>query len=143
MQAARGTGGTGFLSTAAGWPAQALYALDRLDEADTWAGRAAELGASDDAATQMLSRQVRAKVLGRRGEHGEAERLAREAVAIAEKRTSLDGQGDAHADLAEVLLLGGKTTRQQPRSSKRSSATSARETSSWRNEHAPDSAPQG
>ena len=29
--------------------AQALYALDRLEEADAWAGRAAELGASDDA----------------------------------------------------------------------------------------------
>src|SRR5213596_334645 len=29
------------LSTAAGLLAQALYALDRLDEADAWAGRAA------------------------------------------------------------------------------------------------------
>ena len=29
--------------------AQALYGLDRLDEAEAWAGRAAELGASDDA----------------------------------------------------------------------------------------------
>ena len=38
-----------FLSTAAGNLARALYALDRLDEADAWAGRAAELGASDDA----------------------------------------------------------------------------------------------
>ena len=42
-------GEQGFLSTAAGNLAQALYALDRLDEADAWAGRAAELGASDDA----------------------------------------------------------------------------------------------
>ena len=38
------------LSVAAGNLAQALYALDRLDEAEAWAGRAAELGASDDAA---------------------------------------------------------------------------------------------
>ena len=45
----------------AGILAQALYALDRLEEADAWAGRAAELGASDDAITQMLWRQVRAK----------------------------------------------------------------------------------
>ena len=29
--------------------AQALYVLDRLDEADAWASRAAQLGASDDA----------------------------------------------------------------------------------------------
>ena len=37
-----------FLSGAAGNLAQALYALDRLDEADAWAGRAADLGATDD-----------------------------------------------------------------------------------------------
>ena len=87
--------------------AQALYALDRLDEADAWAGRAAELGASDDVWNEMLWRQVRAKVLARRGEHAEAERLAREAVAICEETDMLDAQGDAYADLAEVLLLGG------------------------------------
>ena len=56
----------------------------------------------------MLWRQVRAKVLARRGEHAEAERLAREAVAIGEGTDSLIGQGDANADLAEVLSLAGK-----------------------------------
>ena len=56
----------------------------------------------------MIWRQVRAKVLARRGEHAEAERLAREAVAIGEGTDSLVGQGDANADLAEVLLLAGK-----------------------------------
>jgi class 3 adenylate cyclase/tetratricopeptide (TPR) repeat protein len=96
------------LSTAAGRLAQALYALDRLDEADAWAGRAAELGASDDAFTHMLWRQARAKVLARRGELVEAERLAREAVAIGEKTDLLDAQGDMYGDLAEVLLLAGK-----------------------------------
>jgi tetratricopeptide (TPR) repeat protein len=98
------------LSTAAGKLAQALYALDRPDEADVWAGRAAELGASDDAFTQMLWRQVRAKVLARRGEHVEAERLAREAEAIGEKTDMLDPQGDAFADLAEVLSLANRRT---------------------------------
>jgi class 3 adenylate cyclase/tetratricopeptide (TPR) repeat protein len=95
------------LSTAAGRLAQALYALGRLDEADGWAVRASELGASDDAMTQMLWRQARAKVLARRGEE-EAERLAREAVAIGEETDMLDAQGDAYADLGEVLLLTGK-----------------------------------
>jgi class 3 adenylate cyclase/tetratricopeptide (TPR) repeat protein len=97
-----------FLSTVAGRLAQAYYALDRLDDADAWAGRAAELGASDDAYTQMLWRQVRAKVLARRGETGEAERLAREAVAVGQETDMIDVQGDTHADLAEVLLLAGK-----------------------------------
>ena len=65
-------GEQGFLPTAAGNLARALYALDRLDEADAWAGRAAELGASDYAWKEMLWRQVRAKVFARRGEHAEA-----------------------------------------------------------------------
>jgi class 3 adenylate cyclase/tetratricopeptide (TPR) repeat protein len=98
-----------FLSTAAGSLARALYALDRLDEADAWAGRAAELGASEDAATQMMWRRVRAKVLARRGEPAEAERLAREAVAICDETDDLNAQGDAYDDLAEVLLLDGRT----------------------------------
>ena len=126
----RSSGEQGFLSTAAACSRRRSTQLDRLDEADAWAGRAAELGASDDAFTQMLWRQVRAKVLARRGEHAEAERLAREAVAIGETHGLLNGQGDAYADLAEVLLLGGRPTRQPPRSSRRSSATSARRTSS-------------
>src|SRR5439155_26774855 len=57
----------------------------------------------------MMWRQVRAKVLARRGEHSEAERLAREAVAIGDETDMIDSQGDAHADLAEVLTLGGNT----------------------------------
>jgi thioredoxin-like negative regulator of GroEL len=56
----------------------------------------------------MLWRQVRAKVVARRGEHADGERLAREAVAIGERTDTLNDQGDTHADLAEVLLLAGK-----------------------------------
>jgi tetratricopeptide (TPR) repeat protein len=97
-----------FLSTAAGNLAQALYAADRLEEAEDWAGRAAELGASDDAATQMLWRQARAKVLARRGEREEAERLAREAVAVGDETDGLNHQADTYADLAEVLMLAKK-----------------------------------
>jgi tetratricopeptide (TPR) repeat protein len=97
-----------FLPSVAGRLAQALYMLDRLEEADAWADRAAELGASDDVWTQMLWRQVRAKVWARRGEQAEAERLAREAVALCETTDMLDAQGEAYADLAEVLLLTGK-----------------------------------
>jgi len=97
-----------YLSTAAGILARALYELDRLDEADAWAGRAAELGASDDVITQMLWRQVRAKVLARGGEREEAERLSREAVAMGVPTDLLDQQGDAYADLGEVLALAGR-----------------------------------
>ena len=101
-------GDLSFLSTAAAVLADALYELDRFEDSDDWARRAAAIGASDDVPTQMLWRQVRAKVLARRKEYVEAERLAREAVAIGEETHFLNGQGDAHADLAEVLLLAGK-----------------------------------
>jgi class 3 adenylate cyclase/tetratricopeptide (TPR) repeat protein len=96
-----------FQSAAAGYVAKILYLLDQLDEADAWAGRAAEIGATETA-TGMSWRQVRAKVLARRGEHAEAERLAREAVAMGEGTDQLNAQGDANADLAEVLLLCGQ-----------------------------------
>ena len=98
------------LSTLTGMRAQALYALDRLAEADVAALHGADLGASDDAYTQMLWRQVRAKVLARRGEHAEAARLAREAVAIGAATDVLDAQGHTYSDLAEVLLLAGKAS---------------------------------
>jgi tetratricopeptide (TPR) repeat protein len=90
--------------------AQAYYRLGRLEDAEAWAGRAAEIGASDDWMAQMPSLQVRAKVLARRGEHSEAERLAREAVAIgARAAQALNLTADAYADLAEVLSLAGRT----------------------------------
>ena len=66
-----------------------------------------ELGAEDDASTQMQWRGVRAKVLARRGRHADAETLAREAVAICETTDLLDQQGDVYSDLAEVLRLAG------------------------------------
>ena len=100
----------GFLSTAVATLAQALYALDRLDEAETWVRRGAELSSNDDAFTQMLWRQIEAKLLARRGRHEEAELLARESLVIAQTTDDLNGRGEAHTDVAEVLRLGGKVS---------------------------------
>jgi len=97
-----------WLSTTAGYLAQALYALDRLEEADAWASRAAELGASDDLITQMLWRGVKAKLLARHGDQAAGEKLAREAVAISVATDVLNHRGDALLDLAEVLALAGE-----------------------------------
>jgi len=102
-------GERGWLSTAAAQLGQALYALDRLDEAETWARRSRELGASDDLATQALWRQVEAKVLARRAHAEEAERLIREAVAIVDPTQHLDFRAGALVDLGTVLELVGKT----------------------------------
>jgi ATP/maltotriose-dependent transcriptional regulator MalT len=101
-------GERGWLSTAAGYLAQALYALDRLGEAETWVDRSRELGASDDLATQALWRQVEAKVLARRGDVEDAERLAREAVAITDPTQNLTFRAGSLVDLGAVLELIGK-----------------------------------
>jgi hypothetical protein len=98
-----------FLSTAAGYLAQALYALGDLEAAEKRASSAAELGASDDALTQTLARQVRAKVLAARGRHTEAEEVAGEAIALADATDLLNVQADAYSDRAHVLGLGGST----------------------------------
>jgi class 3 adenylate cyclase/tetratricopeptide (TPR) repeat protein len=97
-----------FLSSASGTLAKALYELGRIEEADSWVDRSAKLGGSEDAFTQLLWREVKGKVLARRGDHAEAERVAREAVAIAEGTDLLNGQADTYADLAEVLVIGGR-----------------------------------
>jgi tetratricopeptide (TPR) repeat protein len=99
-----------YLSGAAGLLGLAYYGLGDLDEADLWAGRSRELGASDDLLAQMLWRQVRAKVLARRGAREEAESLARAAVAIGDRTDMLDFQAQAYADMGEVLEVAGRTT---------------------------------
>ena len=97
------------LSTAAGGLAQAYYELGELAEAERWAAQSAELGATDDATTQMLWRQILAKVLARRGDIAEAERLAREAVEIGTTTENPNGQADTYADLGEVLTMAGRS----------------------------------
>jgi class 3 adenylate cyclase/tetratricopeptide (TPR) repeat protein len=96
------------LSTVAAGLARAYCDLGRFDEAERWAVRSAELGSSDDASTQMLWRDARAIAHARRGQHSEAERLAREAVEIGEQTEALNAQADTYADLGEVLMLAGR-----------------------------------
>jgi class 3 adenylate cyclase/tetratricopeptide (TPR) repeat protein len=95
-------------STVAAGLAGAYCDLGRLDEAEEWAARGAKRGAADDAITQMLWRQARARVLARRGEHDEAEGLAREAVDIGEATEDLGSKAETRADLGEVLALAGR-----------------------------------
>lgn len=97
-----------YLSTGACYLAQALYALDRLDDAQAWAQKGTELAPSDDVATQIFSRRVQAKVLARRTHHEEAERLAREAVSLSAATEAPIHQADAYADFAAVVELAGR-----------------------------------
>jgi tetratricopeptide (TPR) repeat protein len=85
--------------------AHSLYELGRYDEADEWAGTSEVLCRSYDVDGQRLWRQVRAKLLARRGERTEGERLAYEAVALAQRGDAINDHADALLDLAEVLEL--------------------------------------
>jgi predicted ATPase/class 3 adenylate cyclase len=101
-------GERGFLSTIAGFLAQALYAQGEYDEAERFSRVSEAAAASHDVPSQVLWRSSRAKIRARRGEVEEAEALARAAVGIAEATDLLNTQGDALSDLAEVLALAGR-----------------------------------
>ena len=97
-----------WLSTVAGILAEALYAQGRDEEAEEFIQVCAETAGSDDAYSQGLLRSVRAKILARRGEADEAERLGREAVEISEATDFLFLQAFTLASLGEALLLVGR-----------------------------------
>ena len=100
-------GKTGALSAFAAEHAKSLCALGRYGEAEPLAARSRELANEQDLYSQSLWRSTLALVHSDRAEHAEAERLAREAVAIAESTDSLSEQADALVDLAEVLSHAG------------------------------------
>jgi tetratricopeptide (TPR) repeat protein len=96
-----------YCSLAAGL-AETLYLQSRYDEANEWTVRAEQTAAAGDLEAQADLRAVRAKILARRGEFVEAERLAREAIEIGRPAEEIDHDGDYHFDLAEVLRLAGR-----------------------------------
>ncbi len=73
--------------------AEALYRQGRYDEAEPYAGN-----------------DVRAKLVARRGDFEEAERLVREMVAAADGSDGLNRRGTLRVALAQVLSLGGRTS---------------------------------
>jgi class 3 adenylate cyclase/tetratricopeptide (TPR) repeat protein len=101
-------GDSGMRSLASGQLAESLFELGRLDEAKRWTETAEELSTRDDVSSQMVWRQVRAKVLARQGAHADAERHARNAVSLADQTDMLNWQGRALVDLAEVLAVAGR-----------------------------------
>jgi hypothetical protein len=99
-------------ATAAGYAltrGRMLCAVGRYDEAEQLAAQGHDLGRrEDDPLAQSLWRRVAALVAAHRGEHAEAERLAREALAYSDKTDSPQVQGDACYDLAEILQAAGQ-----------------------------------
>ncbi len=103
-------GELGFLSSIVPYLVDALLLQGHDDEAlaltERW--RPERLTVAEDVDAQIGWRRVRAKVLARRGRLEEAERLGREAVAIASGTDYLDARARALADLSEALRLAGR-----------------------------------
>ena len=100
----------GFLSSAAPLLAETILAQGRVEEAllltEQW--RADDLTVPEDADAHIEWRRVRAKALAHLGMLEEAERLSREAVAIASSTDALWLRAGALADLGEVLRLADR-----------------------------------
>jgi tetratricopeptide (TPR) repeat protein len=107
-EALREMGELGRLSTEAAFLAEALYAQGRYDEAEKLTAISADAATSDDAYSQIAWRGTRSKTLVQKGELAQAELLAREAVALAEKTDGLNLQGDAFLHLADALRAAGR-----------------------------------
>jgi class 3 adenylate cyclase len=97
-----------FLATYAPALGRCLCELGRFDEAEPFAQRGRELADEYDVDGQRLWRQVQALVFAHRGRYEEAERLAREAVAIVDQTDALAIQGQTRSDLGEVLAAAGR-----------------------------------
>jgi tetratricopeptide (TPR) repeat protein len=95
------------LASVAGSLAEALYRLDRLDDALEWTQVGQRHSAPDDVDARVLWMPVRAKTLARLGAFEEAAALAGAAVELAETTDTLNRHAKAERDRGEVLTLAG------------------------------------
>src|SRR3989442_13300161 len=97
-----------FLASVAPLLAQAVYLQGRHEEAEELSRVGQGVASEDDIEAQTLWRRARATVLTQSGQFDEAERLAREAIALIVDTDGLDLQANTLMDLAEVLRLAGR-----------------------------------
>ena len=86
----------------------ALYLQGRLDEAEAMTRECEDACQPNDVHSAILWRSTRAKILAATGSIDDAERLGREAVALAATSDFLLARAQSSLDLAEVLTLAGK-----------------------------------
>jgi non-specific serine/threonine protein kinase len=106
-QALRAMGARAYLSGALALLAEALYAQERLDEAERLTEEARAVAAADDIDTQARWRATRAKLHARRGQFAAASQLADEAVAAVSGTSYGTLLADVLVARAEVSRLAG------------------------------------
>ncbi|HEU5279372.1 MAG TPA: BTAD domain-containing putative transcriptional regulator [Gaiellaceae bacterium] len=99
---------TAILATRAGELAQAIYWQGRYEEAELWTRLARESAGRDDLDAALSWQPVQAKILARQGNIDEAERLARETLALVGPTDSISRQADSLMALAEILDLADR-----------------------------------
>jgi DNA-binding SARP family transcriptional activator/tetratricopeptide (TPR) repeat protein len=90
--------------------AKAIAAQGRHEEAERFVAVSRDAGGGEDFAAQVTWQGVLARILTARGRLVEAERLAREAVALAARTDMTNDHGDAQLELARVLAAAGRAT---------------------------------
>ncbi|MGH3091871.1 MAG: tetratricopeptide repeat protein, partial [Gaiellaceae bacterium] len=98
------------LSTLAAMLAHVVYAQGRYDEAFRFTQISEEAAPDEDLSANVYWRAGRAKVLARRGRLEEGEKLARNALELAEATDFLNMHAHALLDLGEVLRLAGRAS---------------------------------
>ena len=95
-------------ATVAAQLANALYAQDRLEEAEPWARLAETRAPRDDVNAQFSWRSVQAKLKARGGDVAAGTSLGLEAVKLVEATDALTEHGHVLLDFAEVLRLANR-----------------------------------
>jgi tetratricopeptide (TPR) repeat protein len=98
-----------FLSTALVDLPRPIYAQGRYEDAWSEVRRIDEVPAAGEAEWLVKRHGIHARLLARRGRFEEAERRARESLAVAAQTDMLWFHGDVLMDLAEVLRLADRT----------------------------------
>lgn len=97
-----------FRATVTAMLAEALVRQRRFDDAERYAAISRDLADPDDYIAQVPWRAALALCVMAARRSGEAQALARAAVAIAERTDDLNSRGDALLRLAEVVALDGR-----------------------------------
>ena len=105
----RRIGETGYLSTVAGELGLTLALMGRLDEAQRFSEESEAAAGRWDIESQALWRDARARVLAERGDNEQAERLARESVALSRPTDFALTRVDSLDTLAHVLGVSGRS----------------------------------
>jgi hypothetical protein len=102
-------GERGNLSTVTAYLAQALAEQGLGEEAIGFSELSEEVGSPDDRLSLVIARAARADVRARGGDLEEAERLARQAMGLADETDSLELQAEARLGLARVRVAASQS----------------------------------